>query len=390
MSPFSAIITVNSISFTAPDGRVHVVLSTDDLYAEVCEAVKILQKAIRYVEENGDADNPYGDVDDLHLALADVLESKTKQINSAGDGKVRVIGGVVYYGDEPVSSTITERILWGLSEGFDMEPYIRFLENCMENPSKRAVDEMYSFMEKHNMGITDDGYILGYKRVRENFKDIYSNSFDNSPGQVVEIRRNKVDDDTRQTCSYGLHFCAMHYLPSYGTSNGNKIVIVKVNPRDIVSVPLDYNHAKVRTCRYEVISEYTGSDKEDFLGTKAVWSNSDFYHDAEDDDDDSHYFCSDDDDSYDDESEEEVFDKDTGEEINEESEETKSELDSEELEDIIEQANIQTESDALVSSETERAVYSSLEKLSKISDVSINIEDNVIKLTLRPKPNNEK
>jgi len=282
MSPFSAIITPMSVCFTGPDGKVHNVLSTDDLFPTICEAIKVLQNAIRFRNDNSVDENPYGDPDILHMELADLLEIKAKKINLAGEGKVCVVGGVVYYGDEPVHGAITERILWGLDEGFDMSAYINFLENVMENPSKRAVDEMYSFMEKHNMGITTDGYILGYKRVKDNFKDIYSGKFDNSPGQIVEIRRNMVDDDASRTCSHGLHFCSMHYLPSYGVGPGNTIVIVKVHPKDIVSVPIDYNHAKVRTCRYEVLSEYTGTDKEDFLGTKAVWTDEDFRDDSDD------------------------------------------------------------------------------------------------------------
>jgi len=36
---------------------------------------------------------------------------------------------------------------------------------------------------------------------------------------------------------------------------GERIVIVKINPADVVSIPSDYNDAKGRTCRYEVIGE---------------------------------------------------------------------------------------------------------------------------------------
>ncbi|CAM6053339.1 unnamed protein product [Sphagnum tenellum] len=68
----------------------------------------------------------------------------------------------------------------------------------------------------------------------------------------------------------------MSYLPSYGSSDGNTIVIVKIDPADVVSVPVDYNCAKMRICRYEVLSAYEGSDKDDLLGTKAVFNTSEF------------------------------------------------------------------------------------------------------------------
>lgn len=47
-------------------------------------------------------------------------------------------------------------------------------------------------------------------------------------------------------------------LNHYGSSSGTKIVKVKVHPKDVVSIPVDYNNAKMRTCGYEVIEEYHG------------------------------------------------------------------------------------------------------------------------------------
>jgi hypothetical protein len=82
--------------------------------------------------------------------------------------------------------------------------------------------------------------------------DVHSNTMLNAPGCVVEMERNAVDDNKDQTCSTGLHFCGMSYLSHFG---GERTVIVKINPRDVVSIPSDYNDAKGRACRYEVIGE---------------------------------------------------------------------------------------------------------------------------------------
>ncbi len=277
MAQFSAIITPTSVSFTGPDGRVHNVLASEgDNFVAVCEAIKELQAAIKSGVSEDEASA-------LHQAIADILVAKINLINNAGEGKVSVRDGVVYYIDEPVHSALAERILWGLDQGFDMLPYMRFLDNCMENPSNQAIAEMYTFIENAKMGITDDGHILAYKKVGEDYKDIYSKTMDNSVGQIVEMRRNLVNEDRTQTCSSGLHFCSMSYLPSYGTGRGDRVVIVKVNPRDVVSVPIDYNFAKARCCRYEVVDEYTGDNLEDLLGTKAVWSDDDWTTDDQDD-----------------------------------------------------------------------------------------------------------
>jgi hypothetical protein len=75
---------------------------------------------------------------------------------------------------------------------------------------------------------------------------------DNSVGKIVEMERNSVDDNSSNTCSSGLHFCSQEYLSSFG---GERTVIVKINPRDVVSIPNDYNNSKGRACRYEVIGE---------------------------------------------------------------------------------------------------------------------------------------
>ena len=260
--PFAAIVTPDSIVFTDPTGKTHTVSSDHTHFEQIKNLVREIGKNPQYPE----------------LFMDDLLELVTpaKMIIDRGEGKVTVEDGVVYYGNTPVHSTLTERILWGLREGFSMDPYIAFMENLMRNPSKRSVDQLFVFVERNKMGITEDGYILAYKRVRDDFKDIYSGKFDNSPGQIPYMIRNQVNDDPDVKCSQGLHVCAQSYLPSYGSYEGNKIVIVKVDPADVVSVPVDYNAGKMRCCRYEVLAEYEGSDKEDLLASKAVFNTDDF------------------------------------------------------------------------------------------------------------------
>ena len=126
------------------------------------------------------------------------------------------------------------------------------MENLMSNPSHRSVQELYGFLEKGELPITPDGHFLAYKKVRGDYTDCHTGKMDNSVGKVLEMERNAVDDDKDRTCSSGLHFCSKSYLANFG---GERTVIVKINPRDVVSIPSDYNNAKGRTCRYEVIGE---------------------------------------------------------------------------------------------------------------------------------------
>jgi hypothetical protein len=144
------------------------------------------------------------------------------------------------------------------------------MENLMANPSYRAVNELYGFLEKNNLPITSDGHFLAYKKVREDYKDCHSGTFDNSVGKVVEMERNQVNDNKEQTCSAGLHFCSEGYLRHFG---GERVMILKINPRDVVSIPTDYNDSKGRCCRYEVIGEVGVNPEDEVEFTSAVQDN---------------------------------------------------------------------------------------------------------------------
>jgi hypothetical protein len=186
-------------------------------------------------------------------SLLDVKEA----ISTLTEGKVEVKDDKLYVNGAEVNTGLARRIMTLIKDNQNgvAGPLMRFLENLMSNPSRRSVQGLYEWLEKSDLPITDDGHFIAWKIVGPTFKDLHSGTFDNSPGQVCEVQRNEVDEDPDQTCSYGLHFCSTGYLPSYGRAEGNKVVMVKVNPADVVAFPRDYNTAKGRTCRYEVLSE---------------------------------------------------------------------------------------------------------------------------------------
>lgn len=183
--------------------------------------------------------------------VKDLIEPKQVVLNY-GKGNVSVQGETLYWKGKPMHNALTTRMIAMLQDEFPIEPLVNFMENLMSNPSKQAVQELYGFLEKNNLPITPDGHFLAYKRVRANYFDCHTGTMDNSPGKVVEMERNEVDDNRNNTCSSGLHFCSESYLKSF---SGDRTVIVKINPRDVVSIPSDYNDAKGRACRYEVVGE---------------------------------------------------------------------------------------------------------------------------------------
>lgn len=231
------------ITISFPDGKTVTTYSHDDIFDELLSSIK---------------------AEDWELARRIVVKpvqqvTDAVAVMSTTPGDVVVEHGVVYVSGEAIHNTISNRILSMSDAGFNIEPMKLFLTNLMENPSFRAVEELYDFLEATNLPITSDGHFLAYKKIRANYTDCHSGKMDNSIGAVVEMPRNRVNDDKNQTCSSGLHFCGRSYLSSFG---GERTVVVKINPKDVVSIPSDYNNAKGRACKYVIQQELDlGEDK---------------------------------------------------------------------------------------------------------------------------------
>jgi hypothetical protein len=221
------------------DGVTHTITSDHTHYDKVKEALKQRQ-----------------------FDLIEKLINVASAVVNYTSGKIKVIDSQVFYNDREVKGSVIDRILVMLREGYDAEPMMRFLENLMSNSSKRAVDELYGFLESRKLPITADGCFLAYKKVRDDYYDYYTGTMQNHIGSVLEMPRNAVDEERDNTCSTGLHFCSLSYLPHYYGSQG-RVMIVKINPADVVSIPSDYNNAKGRTCKYEVIGEHVGPETEE-------------------------------------------------------------------------------------------------------------------------------
>jgi len=187
------------------------------------------------------------------------------QINDFCEGFVSCSSSKMTWDGIPMPDMFTGRIVDMLQEGFPFEPMLNFLDNISQNPSDHAIVELFDFMDNKHMPITGDGSFLAYKAVDKDFKDIWSHSFDNSIGSTCEVPRDKVDSNRDRGCSNGLHVGAIDYAAMYGGINlknhedgdndgGNNIVICKVNPMDVVSVPTCSRFQKLRCCKYEVVS----------------------------------------------------------------------------------------------------------------------------------------
>ncbi|MHB1666037.1 hypothetical protein [Thiomonas sp.] len=213
-------------------------------------------------------DRSYGEIIDLmkqpdasEEAFLEVIERAARELAESlaviGDSGVAIrADGLVTLHDKVIDNSLTRRMIQMRAEGFDLVPMARFLANLDQNPSYRARKELYTFLEVGQLPLTPDGHFLAYKIVKADYRDYHSGTYDNSIGQVCRMPRSDVDDDCNRTCSAGLHFCSLDYLQHFGGADGH-VMILKINPRDVVSIPADYNNTKGRCCEYEVIAEYS-------------------------------------------------------------------------------------------------------------------------------------
>jgi len=221
------IFTSDAISLFLPDNKSFSIRKDHKYFKALVEAI------------NASDDTAVLNVVDMAQKIANFVE-----------GKVVVQNGQLFYGDELLSGAIVDRILQGISMGLESKSYILFLENLMKNPSFQSRKELYLFLEACDLPITEDGRFIAYKSVRDNYYDAHSGKYLNKVGAIIEMPRHLVNDDRQQTCSAGLHVCSR----AYGKFS-QRLLLVAVNPADVVSVPYDYNNAKMRVCKYEVLKE---------------------------------------------------------------------------------------------------------------------------------------
>lgn len=249
-------------------------------------------------------------MEELKIAL-----SPFKKIQNKLDSRVEYIeeiGKLFIKGIErPLPEVLQKRILNFLDSNLPIDALIKFWENCQLNPEFRAVEELYLFLEHNGLPITSDGCFVAYKKVDKIEKnkqvpteliglyldkagncrnslgkfvggelkqqflswlseenntlklvDNYTKTLDNSVGKVVTMPRNEVDNNREIVCSRGLHIAAWEYAQGY---SGDVLIMVKVNPSDIISIPSDYNNQKGRCCKYEVIGIINEEMKTEYL-----------------------------------------------------------------------------------------------------------------------------
>lgn len=171
---------------------------------------------------------------------------------------------VSYLGEE-LPQSLADKVRAIHEEGLPLSLFEKFWQNLQLNPSASSVRELYEFLSYKELPLTEDGCFLAYKGLDSNFWSISGNketkvingqtnksgNIFNGVGEKIEVRRWDVDDNRTNHCSFGLHVGSLDYARGFAQGT---VVVVKINPKDVVSVPNDYNCQKCRVSAYEVVS----------------------------------------------------------------------------------------------------------------------------------------
>ena len=163
---------------------------------------------------------------------------------------VTIKKGIVKVDGKKIPEVLEKKIVEFYEQGLPLYPIINFYRNMLKNPSEESRKDLFTFLMKNSIPLTEKGMFRAYKKVRSDFTDSYTGKIDNSVGKVVTMPRDKVDSDRTVTCSHGLHVASWNYAQDY---RGEVLLEIQINPQDVVSVPIDYNNAKMRVCKYKVI-----------------------------------------------------------------------------------------------------------------------------------------
>ena len=251
MTKVAFTMTGNSISVLL-DGRMRVIPRTQKNFPKIEKLIKRINGP-KAIWENDKAH-------EKRLNKLRELIDIPVYLEKATSGRVKVTDKGVLFNGQPIHNTIAKQIMRFLHEGHDVLPLANFLDKVMDNPNPEIANELYEWIESGKFfSIAPDGDFYAYKKVAADYSSIHTGpngeKLYNQLGTRVSMPREEVDADRTRTCSTGLHFCSFDYLEHYGWGGEEKVVIVKINPVDVVSIPDDYDYTKGRACGYEIYAE---------------------------------------------------------------------------------------------------------------------------------------
>jgi predicted DNA-binding transcriptional regulator YafY len=209
------------------------------------------------------------------VSIEKAITEKFTRLGGILDGRMSVSSAGVTVDYEPIDPVLESHILRMIEDDgtprdtANWRAFSKFIENLYANQDDFVRKQLFgwmSFEDLYGTGLTltEDGCFIGYKgcmgtpeapesiRTGHAIADgvDYNGHIPNKLGSTVEMPRSEVVADPAIGCGPGLHVGTHKYAKSWARG---VLLTVKVNPRDVVSVPVDCAAQKIRTCRYEVI-----------------------------------------------------------------------------------------------------------------------------------------
>ncbi len=196
------------------------------------------------------------DFSDMILAEVWDLMNLPKYIETFTQGSLKVSHeeGKVWYGTFEIKNSLSDQLIKMLNEGKEVTGFVKFMEMLLENPKQDIVEELYGFMEHNGIDIDNEGYILAYKGVRHDYLDRWTKTISNAVGESPSMPASMVEHDPKKPCSAGLHAGSFEYADSWAGSQGH-VMLLRIPPQNVMSVPWDTDSQKMRTCGYDVLEE---------------------------------------------------------------------------------------------------------------------------------------
>jgi hypothetical protein len=243
--------------YTNDQGRESLILDGDGISAAVPSSHPRFAELVDYLRGHTEHDPQHvRSLLDAGGALAARLRRLSERVTFDGT-HLRFDGDVI---DTSMSRHIVRMMRAG-DENYAR--WVKFLENLAGNPSSLSRIHLFTWLDGRDFAITPDGHLLGYKGVRadEHNSSVMAGTalvngtwhhghIPNPVGATIEMPRRQVTADRDAGCAAGLHV-GTH---AYATGFGQRLLLVAVNPRDVVSVPRDCQYQKLRCCRYTVLA----------------------------------------------------------------------------------------------------------------------------------------
>jgi hypothetical protein len=172
---------------------------------------------------------------------------------------------------------ISQKALSMIKSGHSVAVLARFLRKLIDNPYLVGQDGLLRFCEANGILLHEDGDLIAFKGVDEDWLDCHSRTISNAIGAVIPRKAHwEVDRNPAVPCSVGYHVGSESFARGYG----QRTVLVKVDPRDWIETPNDMQFGKGRVCFYQVIAEM---DRSNPLPVQESYTDDDLGVDEDDD-----------------------------------------------------------------------------------------------------------